>query len=90
MSNISGPKILIADAFGVLVDVGQVVVYAGIDYKRRPTLNKGIVEEIAPGKVLVVREWQSARNHLDATRRRVWVESWKVAGVMPFPAAEAA
>lgn len=90
MSTTSGPKILVADAFGVLLDVGHIVVYAGHDHQRRLTLNRGKVEEILPDKVLVKREFQSTRNKLDNQPRKVWVEPWKISRVKPQITQEAA
>lgn len=81
----SGPRILVADAFGELVDVDYTVVFVGRDERRKPTLGYGAVEEVLPDKVMVRRELRSSRkshgDRIECAVRRVWVEPWKVAVV---------
>lgn len=68
------------DAFGEDLRIHDEVMYAGRDYQRKPTINKGVIEDInfVERKVLVLRTERSGLSVADTTERRVWVEAAKV------------
>jgi hypothetical protein len=71
------------DAFGHELKVHDSVAFAGTDYRRKPTINLGMIEEIslAKKKVKVRREGRSGRHSADNKERIVWVEVTKVCRV---------
>lgn len=73
----------VVDSFGWYIRVGDSVVYAGRDYGRYVTINRGIVDMLKGGKVRVVRHMSSSTQGLDVTKRRVWVDLSKVTLLMP-------
>lgn len=68
------------DGFGFELEPGDEVMYAGRSGNRRPTLNKGRVEQVSPdtGKVLVFRTGRSGMHNCDIDQQRVWVHAVKV------------
>lgn len=74
-------SIVLTDPFGVQIRRDDEVFFAGTDYNRRPTINKGQVEAInvPDRKVLILRSGRSGNAIADATPRRIWVEVTKIA-----------
>lgn len=75
---------LFTDAFGEPLRIGDEVFFAGSDQRRKPTINKGSIEDINAvlGKVMIRREQRSGNAVLDSVSRVLWVEITKV-GVVP-------
>lgn len=73
--------ISILDAFGHRIGRGDMVVFAGTDHRRKPTLNFGAIDELEPHKVRVMRFERNGLGGADKEFRRVWVDREKVARV---------
>jgi hypothetical protein len=78
-------NLLFTDPFGTAVKIDDTVFFAGKDQQRKPTINRGTVEEIniADRKVCVLRDARSGNATVDSAPRRVWVEVSKIAVVLP-------
>lgn len=76
----------LADPFGTELRIGDEVFFAGTDSRRKPTINRGRVEDLDLlfRKVLVLREGRSGNRISDSVQRLVWVDIVKV-GVIPPP-----
>jgi len=69
------------DAFGLRIGRGHAVVYAGKDHRRRLTLNYGVIDDVEPHKVRVMRFERNGLGGADTKVRKVWVDREKVARV---------
>lgn len=78
-------SVVLTDPFGVQIRRDDEVFFAGTDHNRKPTINKGRVEDInlANRKVLVRRSARSGNSVADSTVRLIWVEVAKVGVVLP-------
>lgn len=76
---------VLTDPFGVQIRIDDQVFFAGADYNRKPTLNKGYVEKVnlVSRRVLVRRTVRSGNAVADSTERLIWVEVAKVGVVLP-------
>lgn len=75
----------LTDAFGNQLRLDDEVYFAGTDYNRRPTLNRGRIDSLnVPNReVRVVRDARSGVNLTDNERRSVWVPCVKVGLINP-------
>lgn len=73
------------DSMGNRLRPGDSVTFAGVDHRRRPTMNWGTIDETADdaSKVRVVRTVQSGNRVHQEEPRRVWVDVAKVALLNP-------
>ncbi|MFI6495983.1 hypothetical protein [Nonomuraea typhae] len=76
------------DALGLRLIIGQEVAYAGSDYRGRPTINSGYVQELRPGKAKIHRMARSSTAEPSTgndERRHVWVNIERIIGLQMYP-----